>query len=289
MDFVKDQPLGKRPVFIIDAEADSVHHYRQWHKRGLLFLVRADAERVVRLGSKDGPQLSLKALAVRLRREGAFGPVRQVDYHGRQVRQEVAQAEVVLDREGWLNRVVAGQRQRIRSYGVALPLRLVITELRDERGRLLERWYLLSNVPQEVAAATLALWYYWRWTIETYFKLLKSAGQQIEHWQQENGTALLKRLLVASMACVLAWRLGHSQAAQAEQARRVVMSLSGRQMEHGKSYTLEGLQAGMWVLLAMHALWQQMPVNQLQGIADFVLNGSVESSAQAPALLREAG
>jgi len=276
MDFVKDQPLGKRPVFIIDAEADSVHHYRQWHKRGLLFLVRADSERVVRLGNKDGPQLSLKALAVRLRREGAFGPVRQVDYHGRQVRQEVAQAAVVLDREGWLNRVVAGRRQRIRSYGVALELRLVITEL-------------LSNVPQEVAAATLALWYYWRWTIETFFKLLKSAGQQIEHWQQENGRALLKRLLVASMACVLAWRLGHSQAPQAEEARRVVMSLSGRQMEHGRSYTLEGLQAGMWVLLAMHALWQQMPVNQLQGIADFVLNGSVESSAQAPALLRETG
>jgi hypothetical protein len=289
MDFVKGQPLGKRPVFIIDAEGDSVHHYRQWHKRGLLFLVRGDSQRVVRLGNQDGPALSQRALALRLRRAGAFEPVRMVDYQGRQVRQEVAQAEVVLDREGWLNRVVDGRRQRIRRYGVALPLRLVITELRDERGRLLERWYLLSNVPQEVTAVTLALWYYWRWIIETFFKLLKSAGQQVEHWQQENGTALLKRLLVASMACVLAWRLGHSQAPQADEARRVVMSLSGRQMEHGKSYTLEGLLAGMWVLVAMRALWEQMPINQLQGIADFVLNGSVEANSQAPAPLREAG
>src|SRR3954471_5055609 len=35
MDFVQGLPLGnKRPVFIIDAEADSVGHYRKWDKRG---------------------------------------------------------------------------------------------------------------------------------------------------------------------------------------------------------------------------------------------------------------
>ena len=27
-------------------------------------------------------------------------------------------------------------------------------------------------------------WYYWRWKIESFFKLLKSAGQQLESWQQ---------------------------------------------------------------------------------------------------------
>jgi hypothetical protein len=37
---------------------------------------------------------------------------------------------------------------------------------------VLERWYLLTNVPEEVDATTLALWYYWRWRIETFFKLL---------------------------------------------------------------------------------------------------------------------
>ena len=80
-----------------------------------------------------------------------------------------------------------------------------------------------------------------------------------KHWQQDDGQAILKRLLVASMACVLAWRLGHSQAPQADEARRVVMSLSGRQLEYGKSYTLEGLLAGIWVLLAMTALLERMP------------------------------
>jgi hypothetical protein len=30
----------------------------------------------------------------------------------------------------------------------------------------------------------VALWHYWRWRIESYFKLLKSAGLQLEEWQQ---------------------------------------------------------------------------------------------------------
>ena len=42
-------------------------------------------------------------------------------------------------------------------------------------GEVLSRWLLLSNVPADVAASELALWYYWRWRIESFFKLLKSA------------------------------------------------------------------------------------------------------------------
>ena len=33
----------------------------------------------------------------------------------------------------------------------------------------------LSNV-KDIDASTIALWYYWRWKIETFFKLMKSAG-----------------------------------------------------------------------------------------------------------------
>ena len=289
MDFVQDLPLGKRPVFVIDAEADSVYHFRLWHRRGALFLVRGDDDRCVRLGGKDGPEMLLPAVAQRLRRQRAFQHVGQVEYEGRKVGQYVAEAAVTLDRPAWLNREVDGQRKRLWISGVALGLRLVITELRDKRGRVLERWYLLTNVPAEVAAATVARWYYWRWKIETFFKLLKSAGQQLEHWQQDDGHAILKRLLVASMACVLAWRLGHSRAPQAAAARRLVMRLSGRQLEHGQDYTLEGLLAGTWVLLAMAALLEQVPASRIRELADFVLNGSVEPGTGAPVPLREAG
>ena len=58
----------------------------------------------------------------------------------------------------------------------------------------------MSNV-MAMDASTLALWY-WRWQIECFFKLLKSAGHELESWQQESALAIAKSLLVASMACV---------------------------------------------------------------------------------------
>jgi hypothetical protein len=289
LDFVKRLPLGRRPVFLIDAAADSVGHYRHWDKRGHLFLVRADAERHVRLPGGDREELQLLALAQRLQQQQAFQRSRQVEYKGRKVWQYVAEAAVVLDRPAYQERIIAGRRVQRQIRGKALPLRAVITELRDEQGRVLERWFLLTNVPEEVEAARIALWYFWRWRIETFFKLLKSAGQQVEHWQQENGRFILKRLLVASMACVLAWRLAASQAAPAEEARRVVMSLSGRQVEYGKTYTLEGLLAGMGVLLAMVAVLEKMPASQLKDLAAFVLGGSTEPTPATLMPLRLAG
>jgi hypothetical protein len=287
--FVQRLPLGKRPVFLIDAEADSVGHYRTWHRRGWLFLVRADAERYATLAGPGGVELRLSALAERLQQQGTFAQVRSVDYRGQKAWQYVAEAAVVLERPAYQNRMIDGQRQQLRIVGKALPVRLIVTELRDAQGQVLERWYLLSNAPAEVTAATLALWYYWRWRIETFWKLLKGAGQQLEHWQQENGRFLLKRLLVASMACVLVWRLEHSQALPAAEARRLVMRLSGRQVAYGKEYTQEGLLAGMWVLLAMRAVLEEMPASHLKELADFVLGGSEETAATMPLPLREAG
>lgn len=289
MAFVQQLPLGKRPVFLIDAEADSVDHYRKWDKRGYLFLVRADGERHARLDGPQGEELLLSDIAMRLQQRQAFQQSREVRYEGRKVWQYVAEAGVVLDRPACQDRLIDGKRRQRKIRGKALPLRLVVTELRDEQGQVLERWYLLTNAPPRVAAATIALWYFWRWRIETFFKLLKAAGQQVEHWQQENGRFILKRLLVASMACVLAWRLAVSQAPQAEEARRLVMGLSGRQVEYGKKYTLEGLLAGVWVLLAMVAVLEEMPANRLKEMARFVLGGSTEPVRTRPVPLREAG
>jgi Transposase DDE domain len=290
MSFVTGLSLGKRPVFLIDAEADSIEHFRRWQRRGFLFLVRADAQRYARLGGKKGKELRLPAIAERLRQQQAFEATREVEYEGRKVQQYVAEAAVVLDREACLNRVIDGQRRRRKIKGKALSLRLVITELRDEQSQVLVRWYLLTNVPEEIDATTVALWYYWRWKIETFFKLLKSAGQHLEQWQQENGGFILKRLLVASMACVLTWRLAHSRTPQAEEARRVVMQLSGRQVEYGRHYTLEGLLAGTWVLLAMAAILEQLPADRIKEIAAFVLGGSrAEAGTARPVSRREAG
>ena len=202
MTFMENQNLGRPLVHIIDAEADSVWHYRQWSERpGRLFVVRSD-DRIVEY---DGQKQRASAIRESLRRQGAFRRSRAVLYHGHEATQYAAEVSIWLVRPAQRNRPATNDRRHI--PGKPLNLRLVISEVRDSDGNVLAVWYLLSNVPAEVDAATIALWYYWRWSIESYFKLLKSAGMNVESWEQEEATAIARRLLVASMACVTVWRL----------------------------------------------------------------------------------
>jgi hypothetical protein len=263
--------LGRPLVHVIDAEGDSVYHLRRWHRAGHYFLVRTDEQRVVR---HEGVERTLPALVRLLRRRGAFAYTRAVAYEGQRARQYVAEAAIVLERPAWLHRTVDGRRRRLVVPGAPLPLRLVVSEIRAEDGTLLARWQLLTNVPAAVDAAAVALWYYWRWQIESYFKLLKRAGQQLEHWQQDDAGAIVRRLLVASMACALVWRLAGSTAPQAPEARRLLMRLSGRQLEWGKEFTEESLLAGLWVLLAMLETLKQRTPDDIQQTADFILAGA---------------
>ena len=246
MAYLDQQRLGRDLVHIIDAEADSVWHFRQWSaSAGRCYLVRADD----RLVHHAGQEKRCSMLRQEFRQQGAFQRIRDVSYHGKRAEQWIAEADVQLTRPAQRNRPGVGDRQRI--PGAPLNLRLVIAEVRDSHGQVLAVWYLLTNLPTDVNAATVALWYYWRWSIETYFKLLKSAGMQVEAWQQETAGAIVRRLLVASMACVTVWRLARSTHPQAERARTLLVRLSGRQMKHRPKFTLPALLAGMWVLLAM--------------------------------------
>lgn len=125
------------------------------------------------------------------------------EHQGRLVEIWAAETEVILDRPAKKN--VKDCRYRV--PGRALPLRAVFVEIRTKDGERLAHWMLLSNVPVEWAGTEkLAICYYWRWKIESYFKLLKSHGHQIEQWQQATGEAIARRLLIAAMACVVVWR-----------------------------------------------------------------------------------
>jgi hypothetical protein len=263
--FVGRLGLAKPVVHSIDSEADSVGHYRRWRRRGYRFLVRADAERIVK---HEGQDRSLAAVADLLRQRRAFRDARAVDYQGRPARQWVAEAAVTLDRPARPHR--PGQGQRVAVKGPAIALRLVVSELRDADGAVLARWLLLTNVPAAVTAETVALWYYWRWRIESFFKLLKGAGQQVEQWQQQTALAVAKRLLVASMACVLVWRLARSAAPGAEEWRLLLVRLSGRQMKWGQPFTEPALLAGLWVLLAALDALEEYSLDDLRRLADFV-------------------
>jgi len=180
---------------------------------------------------------------------GGFQPqARPVKYHGKHALKQVASTTVTLYRPG-KKRMKSGRRE---IPGRPLKLRLVVSRICNAQGQVLATWMLLTNVSaQDADAATIALWYDWRWRIESFFKLLKSHGQQIEQWQQETGLAVAKRLLVASMACVVVWDLQRQQTDQAAQTRELLVKLSGRQMKYGVAHTAPALLAGLMILLPM--------------------------------------
>ena len=269
MRYVQRQKLGKPLLHIIDAEADSVAHYRRWHRQGRLFLVRADAQRVVH---HEGQERRLPEVVAELHRCGKFRDTREVLYHGRPARQFVAATTVTLFRPARPRRGGRhGKHPRPLVHGPALRLRLVVSEVRAADGRLLATWLLLTNLPETVPAQRVALWYYWRWRVESYFKLLKGAGLHLEHWQQESAPAVAKRLLVASMACAVVWRLARDEAPEAAEVRSLLVSLSGRLMRRDKEFTEPALLAGLWTLLSAIWLLEHYTSEELHRIAQYVL------------------
>jgi len=245
MGWLQRQALGCPLVHIVDREADSIGHLRQWSAAGHRWLVRVKAGSQVKWQDRS---MALSAVAQGL----DFQPQRQVSYQGREAVQWIASTLVVVSRAA-RPKALDGQGKRVPPVkGEALKVRLVVGEVRDEAGKVLAQWYLLSNVPEAVEAGELALWYYWRWRIESYFKLLKGAGQQVEHWEQESGEAIFKRLLIASQACALAWRLERAQGESAERTRTFLVRLSGRQMKRTRPVTASALLAGMYLLFVMN-------------------------------------
>lgn len=126
----------------------------------------------------------------------------------------------------------------------------MIVHVRDEQGMLLAEWFLLTNVPVEVPTETIALWYDWCGRIESFHKLLKSGGHQINHWQQETAPAIAKRLWVTAMACVVVWQLECGTTPAAEECKTVLVRLGGRQMKRHRPVTSTALRSGLHMLLA---------------------------------------
>lgn len=147
-------------------------------------------------------------------------------------------------------------------------MRFVVAQVRDQFGKVLAEWLLLTNVPAEVPAAEIATWYYWRWRIESFHKLLKSAGLQMESWQQESAGAITKRLLVACMACVVVWQLERLQTPQAETCKKLLIALSGRQMKRTRPVTTSALLAGLHILLVMLDVLEEYTPHQLRQVAE---------------------
>jgi hypothetical protein len=238
--------LPARLVHVIDREADSVGHWRRWDPTHVV-LVRADDRQVL---WNDQPA-KLSAIHAAVRQAGGFCASGAATYRGTNARLFVAETAVVLHRPAktWVN------ERQVEVPGRPLGLRFVMTEVRDADGAVLARWWLLTNAPADWGTSgDVARWYYYRWRIESVFKLLKSAGWDVEGWLQRTGEGLRRKLLVAIAACVQVWRLQTRTEASAEWLKELLMRLSGRQAKRRVPVTTAGLLAGLCVWQSAQAV-----------------------------------
>lgn len=265
MGYLDQQGFAKPLVHIIDRELDKLLHLRRFARCKRLFLIRANDVRRV-----EYQQQSFLLSEVEARLADRFQFSRTISYHGKKAWQYVAETTVVLDQPARIYRQRDGQLKQRQIAGRGLSLRLILAQVRNAKGEVLATWRLWTNLSPEVNAQTIAQWYYWRWRIESFHKLLKRAGQHVEQWQQTNVRRIAKRLLVAAQACVIVWALQQSDDPESARLRTVLLRLSGRQMRRGVPHTAPALLAGYWNLLAIVDALDDHPVEELRQMAQLV-------------------
>ncbi len=246
--WLEQQPLTKATVHIVDREGDGVEWLRAC--KNSLWLIRCRKTSTV---DYQGKSYKIQDLAVQL---DAKPLVRHVQYQGSTAYQAIAECEVTITRPA------QPKRQAALIKGEAIKARLVVSRILDANQHCLAGWYLLSNV-SSIPADTLALWYYWRWQIECFFKLLKQQGLQLEDWQQASGLAIAKRLLIACQACVLVWQLQQQDTPHAQEFKHFLVRLSGRQMKKNRPITPSALLEGLWLFLTLMDTLDHYPLDPL--------------------------
>ena len=261
MNFVTQLGIAQRPVFIIDAECDSIAHLRQWHAEDKTFVVRG---RATHTAIHEGSRCSLQEIGDLLHQRGEFVQTGTVRFEGENLQQWVTETNITITRAARPER--NGEKRRS-IKGAPLTLRLVLSQLRNDSGKVISTWHLQTNAASDVESTTIVQWYGWRWKIEDYHKLLKSAGQEVESWQQESCEAIARRLAVASMACLIVWSLQRDTSEEAGAMRALLVRLSGRQMSKNRPATAPALLAGLWILLAYDDALREYDLETLRSFA----------------------
>ncbi len=260
IDWLEQQNFARTLVHIVDREADSVDHLRRWSAAGSQWLVRVKAGSHAQHGEQA---MALSAVGAQLE----FRHARRVICKGQACDQWIASTTVVMTRKGHSQKSVAQQPATESVTHQPLPARLVVSRILNADGDVIAQWYLLSNVDDHVDAATQALWYYFRWQIESFFKVLKAAGHQLESWQQETARATFNRILIATQACVTAWCLMHAQDQPAKDACAFLVRLAGRQMKRTRPVTIPALLNGLFQLFAMLDTLEHYSIEELKHFA----------------------
>jgi CRISPR/Cas system endoribonuclease Cas6 (RAMP superfamily) len=263
--FQTDKPI----VHIVDREADSIAFMRSMDKDGSLFLVRGKENSKVSYHdviTNTTIELTQKELASKLPNGKK---VRTIKYKKEKVDIFANECIVTITRDATKLVLIGGKKKIIKTVGKPLKVRFVVERLVNSKQEVVAEWLLLTNVfNEEVDASMIATWYYYRWNIESYFKLLKSSGFNLEEWQQRDPEALFKRLLVVSCTCVLVWKIANDSSANAQKLRQILIKISGTLMQYGVEFTYPALLKGLESYFATVDLLERFSVEEIFKMRD---------------------
>ena len=260
----------KQVVHIIDRESDSVSFMRYLDEDNILFVLRGKNNSKVQIYDKDlDTNIDIKQsdLADTL----PLGKkVKKIKYKKKMVTIYANECDITIARDA--TKMVMqdnGKRKLIKTPGQPINARFIVERLVNDKHEIVATWLLLSNIHDDtITASTLATWYYYRWKIESYFKLLKSSGFNLEEWQQKQPEALFKRLLVVSQSCMLVWKIANDNSANAKKLRQILIELSGKQIQRGMDFTYPALLKGLENYLITIDMLTQFSVDDIFKIKD---------------------
>jgi len=259
---------NKKIVHIVDRESDSIAFIRELIQNGILFLLRVKNTSKVFYYDEDLEQeveIKQKDLANKL----PLGKkADDIKYRGKKVSIYVNECDITIKRDATKKVKIDGKNKIIKTKGDTVKLRFIVERLVDANGQVIAQWLLVSNVDKSVKSETVAKWYYYRWKIESYFKLLKSSGFNLEQWQQIKPEALFKRLLVVSQASMLVWKIANDSSDNAKKIRDFLVQLSGKQLEWKVSFTYPALLTGLESYLLMMDILSRFNVDELLKMKD---------------------
>jgi len=255
--------IKKKIVDIIDREADSVALMREYQEDNRFFIIRGLDRVNVEYNNKRITQKELS----RSLELGKY--IKSIKYKKQNVKIYANEVKILITRDAYQTYIKDdGKRSTKRIKGEPVEARFIVERLVNSKQEIVATWILISNLQEDVQTEKIALWYYYRWNIESYFKLLKSSGFNLEQWQQVEPSAIFKRLLISSHACLLVWQIENSNNENIKQIKKFLVKLSGRLIQRGKTSTSPALLAGIWSFFSAMDIIELYDIDKLLSMRD---------------------
>ncbi|WNV04582.1 hypothetical protein RP726_19640 [Candidatus Methylospira mobilis] len=109
----------------------------------------------------------------------------------------------------------------------------------------------------------------------------QGSGASVGMLEQETGPALFKRVLIATQACVLAWRPMRETGEQTVRTREFLVRLSGRQTKRMRPIIAPALLDALFKRFSLWGVLNEYSIEELQAFADFAFPRRFEIPGKA--------